>query len=141
MIIPDVNVLVSLHRPGHLLHERAQQWWRDFSGSGEPLTVPDVVWSGFVRIVTHPRILRPPSSPEEAWRFVEAVRGLGTYLEYARHPRLMEVFSAQCQEARATANVVTDAYIAASAISTGASLVTFDRDFRRFDDLRVIELD
>jgi uncharacterized protein len=140
VIIPDVNVLVPLHRPGHAHHRRAQDWWQDFASSGEPLTVPDVIWMGFVRVVTHPRILRPPSSLEEAWQFVEAVRARGTYIQYASHPRLMDLFAAQCQDASASANLVTDAYIAATAISLGATIVTFDRDFRRFDGPRVIEL-
>ena len=140
MIIPDVNVLVPLHRPGHTHHQRAQEWWQDFAASGEPLTVPDVIWAGFVRVVTHPRILRPPSSLEDAWQFVEAMRARGGYIHYASHPRLMDLFAAQCQEASATANLVTDAHIAAAVISVGATLVTFDRDFRRFDGLSVREL-
>lgn len=52
----------------------------------------------------------------------------------------MDIFTNQCREASATANLVTDAYIAATAISLGATLVTFDRDFRRFDGLKVLEL-
>jgi toxin-antitoxin system PIN domain toxin len=140
VIVPDVNVLVPLHRPGHVHHERARRWWDDFTSRGEPFTVPDIVWSGFVRIVTHPRILNPPSSRQQAWLFVEAMRSRGTYLEYARHPRLLQMFRTQCQEAGATANLVTDAYIAAVALSLGATIVTFDRDFRRFDGLKVLEL-
>ena len=135
MIIPDVNVLVPLHRRGHTHHQRAQAWWQDFASTDEPLTVPDVIWSGFVRVVTHPRILRPPSPLKEAWQFVEAVRVLDTYIQYASHPRLMDLFAAQCKEASATADLVTDAYIAAAAIAVGATVVTFDRDFRRFDGL------
>ena len=140
MIIPDVNVLVPLHRPGHVHHDTAQEWWQEFASSGEQLTVPDIVWAGFVRVVTHPRILRPASSVTEAWQFIEAMRGRSSYLHYASHPRLMDLFAAQCREASATANLVTDAYIAAAARSLGARVVTFDRDFRRFDGLSVLEL-
>ncbi len=140
MIIPDVNVLVALHRPGHAHHHVARDWWRQLAASGEQLTVPDAVWSGFLRIVTHPQILRPPSSPEQAWSFVHAMRARGSYIHFTAHPRLMDIFTNQCREASATANLVTDAYIAATAISLGATLVTFDRDFRRFDGLKVLEL-
>jgi predicted nucleic acid-binding protein len=34
---------------------------------------------------------------------------------------------------------VTDAYIAASAVTLGAGVVTFDRDFRKFDGVRILE--
>ncbi len=104
------------------------------------MTVPDLVWVGFIRVVTHPRILRPPSSPEEAWRFVEAVQAMGTYIQYASHPRLMSLFAAHCRDANASADLVTAAYIASATAALGATLVTFDRDFRRFDGLSVLEL-
>jgi toxin-antitoxin system PIN domain toxin len=140
VIVPDVNVLVPLHRPGHPHHVKAQDWWQRFSASGEPLSVPDLVWVGFVRVVTHPRILRPPSAPADAWEFVEAVRSLGTYIQYASHPRVMDLFTELCDEANASADLITDAYIASATLSLGATLVTFDRDFRRFDGLSVREL-
>jgi predicted nucleic acid-binding protein len=41
--------------------------------------------------------------------------------------------------ASAAANLATDAYIAAFALSWAASVATLDRDFRRFDGLRIIE--
>lgn len=36
------------------------------------------------------------------------------------------------------ANLVPDAYIATVAITHGCPVATFDRDFRRFDDLTVV---
>ena len=50
------------------------------------------------------------------------------------------MFGVQLRDAGASADLVTDAYIAAAAISLGATVVTFDRDFRRFDGLSVLEL-
>ena len=50
----------------------------------------------------------------------------------------MEMFGVQLLDAGASADLVTDAYIAAAAISLGATVVTFDRDFRRFDGLSVL---
>ena len=140
MIVPDVNVLVHLYRPQDPKHVVAQQWWQGIRGQGEQLTVPDLVWVGFVRVVTNRRIFTIPSTPEEAWAFVEAVSARGNYLHYAAHPRLMEMFGVQLLDAGATANLVTDAYIASAAMAMGATVVTFDRDFRRFDGLSVLEL-
>ncbi len=140
MIIPDVNVLVHLHRHEQEHHEIAMAWWREFSSRGEPMTVPDILWVGFVRIVTDPRIFDAPSAPEEAWQFIESVRAQGVYIEYVSNPRLLALFGKQLRDARASGNLVTDAYIASAAIALGADLVTFDRDFRRFDDLSVVEL-
>ena len=77
MIVPDVNVLVHLYRPQDRKHEVAQQWWQRLRRQGEQLTVPDLIWVGFVRIVTNRRIFTVPATPEEAWAFVEAVCSSG----------------------------------------------------------------
>ena len=50
------------------------------------------------------------------------------------------MFGVQLRGADASANLVTDAYIASAAMAMGATVVTFDRDFRRFDGLSVLEL-
>ena len=63
------------------------------------------------------------------------MRAQGIYIHYVAHPRLLEMFGGQLRNAGASANLVTDAYIAAAAIAMGATVVTFDRDFRRFDGL------
>ena len=140
MKIPDVNVLVHLHRDGHAHHHVAHEWWRETRRVGEPLTVPDVVWVGFIRVVTSSRIFPDASSPSEAWSFIESVRAHGIYLEYSANPKLLTIFGDQLLDATATGNLVTDTYIAAIALSLGATVVTFDRDFRRFDGLKVLEL-
>jgi toxin-antitoxin system PIN domain toxin len=138
--LPDVNVMVHLHRREHTHHGVAHQWWEEARSTGEPLTVPDLIWVGFIRLVTNRRIFAHPSSPAQAWEFVEKFCAQGVYIKYAAHPRLMGLFSQQIRTTGATANLVTDAYIASTAMSFGATLVTFDRDFRRFDGLKVLEL-
>jgi len=41
-------------------------------------------------------------------------------------------------QADARGNLVTDAYIAAVALQLGATVATYDRDFRRFDSLKLV---
>ena len=50
------------------------------------------------------------------------------------------LFEDLCRRADAYGDFVTDAYLAALAIETGAELVTLDRDFTRFPGLRWREL-
>ncbi len=140
MIIPDVNVLLHLHRDEGPEHAIARSWWAHVTTHGQPVTVPDLAWVGFLRLATNPRVYRTPSSLEQAWAFVEAMRANGIYVHYAAHPRLLELFGDELRAARATGNLVTDAYMASCALAFGATLATFDRDFRRFDGLEVMEL-
>ncbi|NHA01742.1 type II toxin-antitoxin system VapC family toxin [Nocardioides sp. W3-2-3] len=140
MNIPDVNVLVALFRPDHGLSRAATAWWAESVDRGEPFTVPDVVWSGFTRVVTNGRIFEEPASFAQAQGFVGAVVAQPTHSTWVAHPRTLEEFARIGAEASARGNLVTDAYIAACAATYGGTVVTFDRDYRRFDGLRVREL-
>ena len=140
MKVLDANVVLALYRPDHPHHASASRWWQGSTGSGEPFTVPDLVWVAFCRLVTNPRVMPVPASFEQAWAFHRAVREQGGYASYAAHPHTLMEFARLCSEVGARANLVTDAYTAAIASTLGASVVTFDRDFRKFDGVRVEEL-
>jgi toxin-antitoxin system PIN domain toxin len=94
------------------------------------------VLSGFIRVVTHPRVFEAPSSIRTALTFVDAIR-------YAQHavliepgPRHFDLFARLCVEGAARGNLVADAYLAALAIESGCEWITTDRDFARFPGLR-----
>ncbi len=140
MNVLDVNVLVALHRSDHVHHDVATRWWAGSSESGVPVTVPDPVWSGFVRVVTHRRIFAEASAQADAFGFVRAMLAQPTYLPIGPLPTLLAEFERLCVEGNSRADLVPDAYIAAVARCLGASVVTFDRDFRRFDGLSLVEL-
>ncbi len=140
MNVPDVNVLIGLFRPEHPHHAAARSWWATSRAAGEPFTVPEVVWSGFARVVTNPRAFTVAASFAEAWAFVESVTRQPTHRTYAAHPRTLAEFARLAGESGARGNLVADAYIAACAAAYGGTVVTFDRDYRRFDGLRVLEL-
>lgn len=92
--------------------------------------------SGFLRIVTHPRIFTPPTPIEGALALVEGLRAQPAALQVSPGRRHWEIFSRLCREADARGNLVPDAYLAALAIESGSELVTTDRDFSRFRGLR-----
>ena len=92
--------------------------------------------SGFLRIVTHPRIFDPPSPVEQALAFVEALTAAPNCARLAPGERHWHVFSRLCRDAGVRGNLVPDAYLAALAIDTGSELATADRGFARFPGLR-----
>lgn len=61
MILPDVNVLVYAHREDAVDHARYRQWLEEIIQSGQPYGISDHVLSGFLRVVTHPRVFTIPS--------------------------------------------------------------------------------
>ncbi|WGX98418.1 TA system VapC family ribonuclease toxin [Nocardioides sp. L-11A] len=140
MNVLDVNVVIPLYRGDHSHHAAATAWWQQSVTAGETFTVPDLVWVGFVRMITNRRVFPEPSAFRDAWEFAAALMAQPTYTTWTAHPRTLEEFTALSAQAGARADLVTDAYIAACAATYGGTVVTFDRDFRKFDGLRVHEL-
>lgn len=136
MILPDVNVLLYAYRRLAPDHDRYRAWLEGVVNGDAAYGMADLVLSSFLRIVTNPRIAAPPSSIEEALAFVERLRNAPACLVIAPGPRHWEIFADLCRQARATADLVPDAYLAALAIESGSEWITTDRDFGRFPGLR-----
>lgn len=103
----------------------------------EPFGVPSLVFGGFLRVVTHPRIFRIPSPLSRALAFVEGVRQSPPFLSVEPGPRHGTLFRRLCEETGAKGNLVADAYLAAIAIESGSEWITTDRDYARFPGLRI----
>jgi uncharacterized protein len=131
----DVNLLVYAHRPESADHDAYRAWLEASRTGDEPLGLSPLVASGFLRVVTHPRVFREPSPLDVALRFVEAIRRSPSTLEIGPGARHWELFTRLCAGADARGNLVPDAYLAAMAIETGATLYTADRGFARFPGL------
>jgi uncharacterized protein len=132
----DVNVLVFAHRPESDRHERFRSWLDEARRGREPLGLSDVVLSGFLRVVTHPRVFREPTPLEQALRFVDSLLAGPASMTIAPGERHWPIFTALCRDVGATGNRIPDAYLAALAIEHGATLATADRGFARFPGLR-----
>lgn len=136
MLLIDVNVLVYAHREDAPGHEAYRLWLEETVGGDAPFAVPELVLSGFLRVVTHPRIFAPPTPLEDALAVVEALRAQPNYLSIAPGARHWDLFVTLCRTANAKGPLVPDAYLAALAIESGGEWITTDRDFARFPGLR-----
>lgn len=136
MRIPDVNVLVYAFRRDLPEHSDHVAWLERWLSGVEPLGVSELALSGLVRLVTNRRIFREPSSVETALAFCDAVLGAPSAVPVRPGPRHWTIFTGLCRATHATANLVPDAYHAATAIENGATWVSNDRGFARFPGLR-----
>lgn len=98
----------------------------------EPVGLSELVLSAVVRLATHHRIYREPSSTDETLRFCQALRNAPAAISLRPGARHWEIFDSLCREANATANLVPDAYHAALAIENDATWITNDRGYARF---------
>jgi len=129
-------VLVYAARRDASDHERYRAWLEECLASDEPFGVASIVLSGFVRVVTHPRIFESPSSVPIALSFVDAIRDAPNAVPIEPGPRHWDLFERLCLDGGAKGNLVADAYLAALAIESGCEWITTDRDFARFPGLR-----
>lgn len=136
MITVDVNVLVYAFDADAPDHDRYRAWLTDALSGDEPVAILDQVLAAFVRVVTHPRILVRPATLDAALGFAVAVRHAPAAIPAGTDDRYWAVFERLCRASGAKGNLVADAALAASAIVSGADLVTTDRDFARFPGLR-----
>ena len=136
MVLIDVNVLVYAHRAELPKHAAFRQWLENCVASDQAFGVSDLVLSGFLRIVTLPRIFRIPTPLEEALHVVAKLRAQPNCVRVTPGARHWEIFVRLCQQADAKGNLIPDAYLAALAIESGSEWITTDRDYSRFPGLR-----
>jgi len=136
MIVPDVNLLVFAHNDQAPQHMAAKKWWEELLNGEKPLGMPWLSMSGFIRLMTHPRVLVDPMTVENAvghvrlWLEREPVRIL--------HPggRFESLFLDYLVQLGTAGNLTTDAQLAALAVEHQAELHSADTDFARFPGLR-----
>ena len=138
MLLIDVNVLVYIHREDAPNHQAYLDWFNNVLQSEQPFAVPDLIFSGFLRVVTHPRVFDPPSPMSAALAFSNGIRDHQNCVSISPGPRHWEIFTRLCQEAGARGNLVPNAFLAALAIESGSDFATADRDFSRFPGLRAV---
>lgn len=136
MILPDVNVLVYAHRSERPEHHETRAWLEEAINGPQPYGLADIVLSGFLRVVTHPRVFEVPTPLATALAFVAELRERPNRVDVTPGARHWSIFAELCRGADARGNRVPDAYLAALAIESGCEWITTDRGFARFPGLR-----
>lgn len=139
MIGVDTNVLVYAHRAEFAEHAAARSALLGRLERGEQLVVPYFVLAEFIRVVTHPRILEPPSHLDTAVMFVD---------ELLTHPGVRAIDLASWRplrtallESGSSGNDSYDAMVVASLASGGVRRVlSNDRKLARFRTIEVVPL-
>lgn len=125
------------HREDADRHDEYRAWFEGVLAGDQQYGVAELVLSGFLRVVTHPKVFRKPTPLPQALAFCETLRTQPNATLLAPGPRHWQIFTRLCEHARARGNLVHDAYLAALAIETGSEWITTDGDYRRFPGLRL----
>src|ERR1700674_4045616 len=93
MMLVDVNVLVHAHRPDAEDHAKYRKWLEEALDSGSICGLSDVVLTGVIRIVTHPRIFPDPTPLDTALGFVNQLREHSGCIPVSPGERHWEIFT------------------------------------------------
>jgi uncharacterized protein len=136
MDLLDVNILVNAFRRDVPRHAEFRKFVQSLVEGNQPYAIPSVVYSGFFRIATHPRIYQQPSQFRDALTFAEQLRTPAHSLTIVPGINHWGIFVELCEKGAARGGLISDAYLAAMAIEIGAELVSDDRGMRRWPGLR-----
>jgi len=132
MIVPDLNLLIYAYNLGAPHHVQACRWWEDTMNGQETVGLPVAVATGFIRLMTNPKVIQPPMQLADAVAIVKSWVA-------APNVVLLQVSSQHWDElARIgwTGPALSDAHLAALAIEHSGTLHSNDNDFQRCPGLR-----
>ncbi|MFZ4434110.1 MAG: TA system VapC family ribonuclease toxin [Microthrixaceae bacterium] len=135
MKVVDANVLLYAVNEDARHHERSRAWLDSALSGGDTVGFSWVVLLAFIRLVTRSDLFERPLSAESALDCVDAwlaCRSAVVLEPTAAHLRLVRDLLESVGRA---GDVVNDVHLAALAIEHRGVVVSFDRNFERFDGL------
>ena len=136
MILVDANLLLYAEDSLSVHHEAACDWWDKQLSGTDTVALCWPVLTAFLRIATNPRIHRRPLTLKEATERVQS--WLAQPCVRLVHPtgEHWTIFQKMLRDGNATANLVSDAHLAALAVEHNCELQSTDGDFGRFAQLK-----
>jgi toxin-antitoxin system PIN domain toxin len=135
-VLVDANLILWAHHRSFPHHEAARSWWSSTLSDVPAVAIPWPTILAFLRISTHPRALERPLDVLTAWGVVEGWLVRPNVLTPAATARHAPILARMLRDGRASGNHCPDAHLAALAVEWGFVLVSADRDFARYPEIR-----
>ena len=138
MIAVDSNILIYAYREDSSWHERAAAVITELVEGRSAWAIPwPCIWE-FLAITTHPRIYNPPSPIEDALIQIERWLESPSLHLLSEGESFFETLRPLLKKSKVRGPAVHDARIASICLRHGVErLLTADRDFSRFTELRI----
>ena len=138
MIIPDVNLLVCAHNSSASHHLEASAWFEKAVTAVEPVGIAWAAVFGFIRLLSNPRVVASPDRPERLVSIVKSWLALPSVRVITPGIRHLEIVGRLFEQTGCTSRLATDVHLAALSIELDATLCSTDRDFQRFNGLKLV---
>ena len=141
MFVVDTNVLVYAADSDSPFHEVSRELIETSRSQAAAWYSTWAIVYEFLRVVTHPRVMRHPWTVSDAWRFIEALRAAPGFDLLVPTPRHATVAAQVITEIpHLSGNILHDAHTAVLMREHGiARIYTRDTDFHRFSFLEPID--
>ena len=141
MLVVDTNVLVYAADIDSPHHAACRQWLEQRRARPDAWYSTWAIAYEFLRVTTHPRVMRRPWTANAAWKFVIALLaspGFDILVATLRHADVAAEVIAEIPEL--AGNLIHDAHTAILMREHGVrQICTRDADFHRFRFLEVID--
>lgn len=137
--LPDINLWVALSIKEHPHHAAAKAYWSDLSSAR--VWFCRVTMLGLVRLLTQRAVAQQAAMTlQQAMAFYSELLALSNISGVAAEPLEIEGVLHEFVYPKLPPKHLTDAYLSAFAVCAGLRLVTFDKDFERFEGLCLLRL-
>lgn len=141
MVVVDTNVLVYAADADSPFHRPCRDWIERRRQRADAWYCTWPIVYEFLRVTTHPRVMRQPWKSTQAWEFVVALLaapGLGMLVPTLRHADVAGQVLAELPHI--AGNILHDAHTAILMREHGVRQVcTRDTDFHRFPFVEVVD--
>ncbi len=141
MLVVDTNVLVYAADADSPLHAACRNWLEQQRGRADAWYTTWAILYEFLRVTTHPRVMRRPWSAQMVWDFIAALLaspGLAVLVPTPRHAEVAAQVIAELPHL--AGNLFHDAHTAVLMREHGIRrILTRDTDFHRFPFLEAVD--
>ena len=135
MNLLDANILIYARSKSFPQHDRARKWLEGVLNGRSRVALPWPSLLAFMRILSNPRVVQKPETPQALWEQVEewlALPCVWVPVPSERHAACLQ----SLLPAVSGSNLVPDAHLAALAMEYGLTVCSTDGDFARFEGIR-----
>jgi uncharacterized protein len=135
MILLDANILLYAEDSLSAQHEPARTWWDEQLSGSAPVCLCWPVITAFIRIATNARLHQRPLTLNETMDRVQSWIDQPCIRIIQPTEQHWDILQRMLHDGNATANLVSDAHLAALAVEHNCQLCSTDADFARFPKL------
>jgi uncharacterized protein len=138
VIAIDTNIIVYARRAELPHHVAARAVLAGLANGSAPWAIPWPCLYEYVKVITNPRLFRPPDTLADALADVESLVASPSVVLLGHGPEHIRYLRRAAEDGQPIGGQIHDAHIVALALEHGVTeLLSSDRDFRRFSTLAV----